>query len=218
MKIKVRRSRRYRQTARATAAEATGQRILESVLHRVQHQWLEEVTLDAVAKDAGVTVQTVIRRFGPKERLLEAAAQELDKGITGRRGAEVGAPLRAVDVLAADYEVVGDLVWRLLAQEERYPVLQKICDRGRYYHRDWLSRVFSPWLDGLERRAATQRLDALVAATDLYLWKLLRRDLSRSVNAYKGCVVALLRGALPLGAIPEEPSVTPRRRSRKEPS
>jgi hypothetical protein len=48
--------RPYRQTARASAAEATGERILESVLRRVQEQWFEEVTLDVIAQDAGFDV------------------------------------------------------------------------------------------------------------------------------------------------------------------
>ncbi len=71
--------RRYRQTARASAAEATGERILESFLQRFRQQWLEESTLDTIAADAGVTVQTVIRRFGGKDLLLDAAADHLTR-------------------------------------------------------------------------------------------------------------------------------------------
>src|SRR5690606_29646602 len=145
MKNKTGLRRRYRQTARASAAEATGNRILEAVLHRVQEQWLEEVTLDAVAQEAGVTVQTVIRRFGNKDQLLEAAAAQLGEDIVGRRTVARGEVARAVDVLAADYEATGDLVWRVLAQEARYPVLHSICDGGRRSHRSWAGDVFRPW-------------------------------------------------------------------------
>jgi hypothetical protein len=103
-------------------------------------------------------------------------------------------------VLAADYEATGDLVWRVLAQEARYPVLHSICDGGRRSHRAWVRDVFRLWLDGVDPKAAAQRLDALVAATDLYLWKLMRRDLGRSVRAYKSMVITLVGGALPSGA------------------
>src|SRR6266545_3349860 len=58
--------RRYTQGARAQAAEATALRIVDAFLTRLMKQWFDEITLDGVAEDAGVTVQTVVRRFGGK--------------------------------------------------------------------------------------------------------------------------------------------------------
>lgn len=194
--------RRYRQTARASAAEATGERILDSFLHRFRQHWLEEITLDAIAADAGVTVQTVIRRFGGKDQLLEAAADHLDREAIGRRAVAVGDVARAIDLITADYEADGDLYWRLLAQEDRYPQLRAFCERGRAGHREWVEQVFRPWLDGLTPKAAAARLDTLVVATDVYLWKLLRRDLQRPIRGYKATLTTLLAGVLPAGALP----------------
>jgi hypothetical protein len=128
---------------------------------------------------------------------LEAAADHLSRGVVVRRKVATGDVARAVAVLAADYEAAGDLVWRLLAQEQRYPVLRAICDRGRAEHRAWMAHVCVPWLDGLAAKAAAERLDALVAATDVYLFKLIRRDLGRSIRAYKTTVLTLLAGVLP---------------------
>jgi hypothetical protein len=51
---------------------------------------------------------------------------------------------------------------------------------GRADHRRWVQRQFAPQL---ARRSADERealVDALVVACDVYVWKLLRRDLRRS--------------------------------------
>jgi hypothetical protein len=47
-------------------------------------------------------------------------------------------------------------------------------------HRAWVEEVFAPFLDGTHDADAL--VDLLVVATDVYAWKLLRRDrgLSRS--------------------------------------
>lgn len=195
--MKIKKPRSYRQTSRATAAEATGERILVAFLQRFRKHWLEEITLDAVAGDAGVTVQTVIRRFGGKDQLLDASAELLDREITGRRAGASGDVALAVDLLTRDYEIDGDLYWRMLAQEDRYAVLRPFCDRGRRGHRDWAASVFHPWLEDLAPKATDERLDALVAATDVYVWKLLRRDLKRPVRAYKATLTTLIAGVLP---------------------
>jgi AcrR family transcriptional regulator len=60
--------------ARAKAAEATRGKILESARELFAELPYDRVSLDAVAARAGVTVQTVLRRFGSKEDLLAAVA------------------------------------------------------------------------------------------------------------------------------------------------
>ncbi len=147
-------------------------------------------------------MQTVIRRFGGKDQLLDAAADHLDKEVTGRRVVAAGNVARAIDLITADYEADGDLYWRMLAQEDRYPQLRTFGDRGRAGHQEWVESVFHPWLDGLGTKAAAARLDTLVAATDVYLWKLLRRDLKRPIRSYKATLTTLLAGALPPGVLP----------------
>ena len=59
-------SREYRMSARAELAELTGERIVDAMLGRLRGTPYERIRLDDVAADAGVTVQTVIRRFGGK--------------------------------------------------------------------------------------------------------------------------------------------------------
>lgn len=188
--------RRYKQTARAEAAEATRLAIVESFTKRLESQWFEEITLDSVAQDAGVTVQTVIRRFGGKAGLLEAAIEELGGSIDLRREIRKGDVEYSVEVLSKDYEAVGDLILRLLGQEDRHEVIKPFVDIGRKGHRDWLATVFAASLQSLSAANKKAKLDAIVVATDLYVWKLVRKDMGRSIAAYKKIVVNMLRSAL----------------------
>src|SRR5690242_6403041 len=92
-------TRRYSQGARAQSAEATGRRIVEAFLARLLKQWFDEITLDQVAADAGVTVQTVVRRFGGKEGLLSKSARILGVRINAQRVAPPSALGRLIDNL-----------------------------------------------------------------------------------------------------------------------
>lgn len=168
----------YRQTARAEAAEQLRQRVATAFYKLLLSRWVDEITLDEVAASAGTTRQTVIRLFGGKEGLLEAMAAMVEAQAEPRlllpRSASVQEALRS---LIAHYELVGDLVIRLLAQEERHPALRPILERGRREHRAWVANWFGGALKGVERERHVTRL---VVATDVYAWKLLRRDFGNS--------------------------------------
>lgn len=189
-------TRSYRQSARAKATEDTGNRILDAFIARMGTGWFEEIRLEDVASDAGVTVQTVIRRFGGKEGLLEAATVKLEVDIFGRRGSPVGDLDRIVDVIIDEYEYKGDLIVRFLAQEDRHPALRKVTDHGRGDHRKWVGEVFAPWLERLAGTAREDAHDRLVIALDLYIWKLLRVDMKRSKSALRSAMVDMCACAL----------------------
>jgi len=87
---------------------------------------------------------------------------------------------------------------RLMAQEERIPAVREMIDSGRAYHRRWVARVFAPLLDGLAPAARERRHVELVVATDLLVWKLLRRDMGLGRNQAERIVaemVTALKGA-----------------------
>lgn len=180
----------YRQTARAEAAVQLRQRVATSFYKLLLSRWVDEITLDEVAASAGTTRQTVIRLFGGKEGLLEAMAAMVEAQAEPRlllpRSASVQEALRS---LIAHYELVGDLVIRLLAQEERHPALRPILERGRREHRAWVANWFGGALKGLARERQVTRL---VVATDVYTWKLLRRDFGNTQKE----VTVLMAGLL----------------------
>jgi AcrR family transcriptional regulator len=125
-----------------------------------------------VARRAGVTVQTVIRRFGGKQGLLAAAAQrEAERVRRQRDQAPVGDLPGAVRNLLDHHEELGVPVLRLLAQEDRSPALRALADQGRAYHAGWCERVFAPTLTGLRGAERARRLAQLVAVTDVLTWE-----------------------------------------------
>jgi AcrR family transcriptional regulator len=197
--------RRYRQGVRAAAAEATGERIVGAFAAALAERWFDEIRLEDVAREAGVTVQTVIRRFGTKEGLLAPAAERIGAEVRQRRARAIASVAAAVAALAKDYEVSGDLVLRILAQEDRHPALRAMADTGRAGQRAWLDQAFALWLDRLDAGARSAALDALVAVTDVYVWKLYRRDMKRSVGQYRAAVERLAGAAFSSGHQLKEP-------------
>src|SRR5688500_17173832 len=77
--------RPYRMTARAAASEATVQNIRDAAVRLFGELLYDQVSLQAVADRAGVTVQTVLRRFNSKEELFAAAAERMTRQIQGER-------------------------------------------------------------------------------------------------------------------------------------
>ena len=183
--------------ARAESAAATGERILDAGVAVFWELPYEAVTLDEVARRAGVSVQTVIRRFGGRDGLFAAAAERETERVRAQRfQAPVGDAEGAVRVLLDHYEEMGDRVLRLLADEHRDGELRAIADRGRAFHREWCERVFAPTLAPLEGAARQRRLAQLVAVCDVYTWKLLHRDAGLSRDQTAVALVELLEPLL----------------------
>ena len=164
--------------ARAEAAAATQERILASAWRHCSERPYEEVRLADIAADAGVTVQTLHSNFGPKDGLFVAAwARTIGPEGARRDTAPVGDVRAAVRLIYDSYELQGDAVLRLLAEEDRIPAVREMANVGRVWHRDWVERTFAPLLAGMRGAARERRLVALVVATDLLIWKLLRREM-----------------------------------------
>lgn len=190
------RSRPYQQRARAKAATETGERIMEAFEGLLQISWFDEIRLEDVAAQSQVTVQTVIRRFGGKEGLLDASNERLDRVIRTHRQMPIGNVPGIIAVIIDGYEVRGDYVLRLLAQEDRYPQIKVLTDHGRKVHRAWTSEVFSPWLSNFTKVERRNVLDHLVLALDVYVWKLIRKDMKRSKAALARTMLDLCAHAL----------------------
>jgi AcrR family transcriptional regulator len=174
-------AKRYSMELRAAAADATHERILVAAQEAFLERWYDEVTLAEVARRAGVSGQTVINHFGGKDQLFAAAHERFDQELVDRRySAEPGDVPGVVDVLLDDYEITGDSVVRLLALEEKVPAVKPLIALGRKGHREWVETMFqAPEL------VPAELVPELIVATDVYSWKLLRRDqgLSREDTA-----------------------------------
>jgi AcrR family transcriptional regulator len=178
--------------ARAEATAARRERILDSTDRLFLSLASDGFSLEDVAEGAGTTVQTVLRHFGSKELLLRAGIDRASERIGRERmQAPVGDVRGIVANVVEHYEAHGDAVMHLLG-EDRNPVLSEVVDRGRRFHRDWVVHTFAPQLQPLRGAVRRRRLAQLVAVTDVYVWKLLRRDMQLSREQTKEAIVELI--------------------------
>ena len=179
--------RTYTMTARAKAAEETRRRILQATFDLLSRRLASEIGLDGVAVDAGVSVQTILRRFGNRAGLFDATVLYANDQVAEERRTPVGDVTAAIRVLVDHYEKRGDMALMMLAQETTYEHVRRLSDAGKSMHRGWVEEVFSPQLEGLAPAAREELVDLLVVATDVYAWKLLRRDrgLSRTHTEHR---------------------------------
>ncbi len=169
--------RSYRMVARAESAAATAERILDATVEVFWELPTDQISLDRIARRAGVSVQTVIRRFGSRDALFAAAVERQSGRVRQQRDeATPGDTADAVRVLLDHYEELGERVLKLLTEEERMPGIGAVTERGRALHREWCERVFQPTLIELDPYERHRRLAQLVAICDVYTWKLLRLD------------------------------------------
>jgi len=173
--------------ARAEAAADTHRRIVAAIRELAIERFLDEITLDDVAARAGVTTRTVIRRFGGREGLVQAAFAEASAEVQARLDETPAGDIGdAIEAVFEDYERNGDALIMTLAQEGQHAELfRPLLDEGRRSHAQWIERVFAP----RDRLHAAQ----LIAVTDVYVWKLLRRDLGLSRARAKKAMAEMVR-------------------------
>jgi AcrR family transcriptional regulator len=183
--------RSYRMVARAEAAAATRERLLAAAWREFAEHSFEAVRLADVAREAGVSGQTLHNHFGTKDALFVAAWQWTMAPEGARRDSAAPGDVReAIRVLYDSYDKDGDAVLRLLAQEERIPAVNEMAEAGRRWHRAWVERTFEP--------PSEERLVSLIVATDLLTWKLLRREMGlgrKEAERIVAGMVTALKGA-----------------------
>ncbi len=185
-------------TARAQAAAATGERLLEAAWRHFATCPYEEVLLREIAAEANVTAQTLHARFGSKEDLFTAAyAWFGQQEMAERPAAPTTDVTGAIAQLYDRYETHGQAILRLLSQEERIPTVRQMTEVGRAYHRHWAGATFAPLLRGLRGQARERRLTAIVIATDLLVWKLLRLDMKLQRKQAELVVAEMVQGSFP---------------------
>ena len=163
---------------RAEAAADTWDRIVDALLVRFASLPYDRIRLEDVAADAGVSLQTVLRRFGSKPGLLTAMAErelariaetrEHHRGAASRQGGgRTGHPLRALrgpDPQGLRRVGAGRGAGR-------------VARNGRTYHLRWCEEAFAAALDQLGDEPLRRRRRAqLVALCDATTWRILRRD------------------------------------------
>jgi AcrR family transcriptional regulator len=195
-------ARNYSMRARARSVEGTRARIIAAARSAFVTERYEQVTLTGVAREAGVTQQTLLNHFSSKEGLFLAAVEILGTEINELRGVvRPSDVIGCVQALMRQYEALGDANVRLAAVADIIPVVAQIAEVARGDHRHWLETIFA---DDLPAEAAPRRrtVAALYAATDVGTWKLLRRDLHHSRRETTTILQTLIRSILAAAQTP----------------
>ena len=188
-------TRTYTMSARAGTVAATRERIARQAMALFLEHAYEDVTLAAIAKAAGVSHQTVLNHFESKDGVVLAVAELLAAETrSARYDAEPGDVAGAVRALVGDYERIGDANFRWAASE-RLQNLAELLDEARRSHQEWLVAMFGDRLPA-DPAARRRSVHALHAATDVYSWKLLRRDLGLSRSETEKTMAGLVAGVL----------------------
>jgi AcrR family transcriptional regulator len=178
---------------RAASAEATRRRVLDAVVSLLKSRFRSEIRLEDVAAGAQVTVQTIINVFGSRSALLKEALEELLRDLRAQRlRPNPGDIEGAIAALIEHYERFGDLVIRNLAENAD----RELIETGRAGHRQWVQRQFAPQMTKLESKARRLLVDQLVCACDVYTWKLLRRDMGRSLAETESTILATVNAIM----------------------
>jgi len=183
-------------TARAEAAAATGERLLAAAWRHFATRPYEEVRLREIASEAHVTAQTLHARFGSKEELFIAAYAWFGwQEMSERPAAPTADVAEAITQLYDRYEQHGRAILRMLSQEERIPAVRQMTEAGRTYHQHWAETTFAPLLRGLRADRRERRLTAIVIATDLLVWKLLRLDMKLQREQAERIVIEMIQAS-----------------------
>ncbi len=202
-------TRPYRMTARAEAVEASREAICDAVISLWLDVPYDELTLDDIAERAGTTRQTILRHYGSKQGVALAAAEWYGPRIEAATEVEPGDVDAAIRAIIGQYEAMGDANMRLLEIEHRVAEAHELLEIGRDQHRRWVESSFAPFLDGLDGSRRERLVDALYAATEVTVWKLLRRDFRRSVAATTSVLDTLVHGAIAAAGEPEPDNPDP---------
>jgi AcrR family transcriptional regulator len=171
--------RPYKQDARAEATQRTREALLDAADEEFYKDRWGQASLDALARKAGVTKQTLLRHFGSKDGLLlqamgRGALEVFNQRFSAPRGDVKG----AVDNLLDHYEAWGERSLRIGAWQTSGPAaLAKLSRMARQVHYNWVKYAFGPWLAPLEGEARARRQAALIVLCDVHTWWLLSHDL-----------------------------------------
>lgn len=182
---------------RAASAHKTETKILEALGNVWLEGSLKDITLEHIAERSGVTVRTILRKFGSKEGLFDAALNVDIGGIQSIKDRTIAGDLDSiVDSLLEEYESTGMAGIRTLYLEFEMEQAASILKLARQKHKEWCQRVFEPFLANDNDQKRYEMIGALYVETDINCWKLLRIDLGYSLEETRAIMLKKIEGTL----------------------
>jgi AcrR family transcriptional regulator len=171
--------RPYKQVARAQAQQRTREALLEAAVEEFTRGNWAKVSLEALARRAKVTKQTLLRHFGTKDGLLmQAMASSAAEMLKQRWSAPQGDIEGAVENVLDHYEAWGERSRRVGAWlESGPPALANLSQMGRQVHHNWIDYAFAPQLEQLHGKDLVRSRAALIVLCDVQTWWLLSHEL-----------------------------------------
>jgi AcrR family transcriptional regulator len=177
------RPRAYDMSKRSAGVAGTRRRIAEAALDLFRERDYDDITLAAIADEAGVSHQTVLNHFESKAGVVPAALAVYSEQVHELQfDTTPGDVYSVVRTTVARYEVLGDMNTRWASMEPRMP---ELISEGRAQaqarFQSWLTAMLSDLMPGEAEPDERRRvLLGLHAALDVFTWKLFRRDLGLS--------------------------------------
>jgi len=187
----------YDNSKRLIDAENTKIEIIKAFGTLWSNYSIKDITLEKVAKEAGVTTKTILRKFESKEGLTNESLSYLAAEIeTERTTTKVGDIDDILKALLSNYEKMGEAAIRTINLESELEIARQIGAKGRALHRDWCIRMFASYLPNEKSIDYEIQLTSFIAATEIYLWKLMRKDLKlskeKTFSIFKNLVEGLI--------------------------
>ena len=193
-------TRRYNKQTRAVMEERTRAALLDAGERLFFERGWAATSLEAVAGEAGVTKQTLLRHFGSKAGLLEQAFARAFEDVRQQRWDVPGDDVeRAVDNLLDHYEAVGDRALKIDAMAGVDAVAGWV-QRARALHHEWVDHAFGAFLRPLRGRDLERRRAGLVAVCDVHTWHVLREQLGLGRAELRATLLLAVRGLLEVDA------------------
>ncbi len=188
--------RAYDMTRRGQGVEATRRRIATAALDLFMERDYESVTLNEIARAAGVSHQTVLNHCRSKAGVVLASGELFSERVAALQAdAKPGDVPSVVHATCARYEVLGDANARWDGLGERFPEIADALARGRASRQEWLQDMLGTLLPD-DPEECRRVLYGLHAALDVHTWRLFRRDLGLSREQTEQQLTDLVLGVL----------------------
>jgi AcrR family transcriptional regulator len=193
---------------RGGARTGTRRRIAEAALELFKVRDYDDVSLNEIARAAGVSHQTVLNHFESKAGVLPACAEVFSEQVAALNlDVTPGDAVSVVRVTCERYEHIGDVNARWADIAPRVPGLEPLIARGREHFQTWLLDVLGGLLPGEDEPQERRRvLLGLHAALVVHTWRLLRRDLRLSQAHTEQQLTDLVLGVLARHRPGDEPT------------
>jgi AcrR family transcriptional regulator len=182
--------------ARAEAEEQTRAALLDAADEAFLSGPWEDASLEAIARAAGVTKQTLLRHFGSKDGLLERVLlRAVDEVEKQRLSVPTNDVAGAVDNLLEHYEIRGGRAMRSSNLDMDGP-LADLGRRARQFHYDWVELAFGAWLTAARPSERRRLRAALITVCDVQAWWILTHDLALSRAEVRATLILALNRLL----------------------